>query len=95
MARREELLHLRYNQRREDLIDFFLMLFSKVDRDTGQQLAFRLVQQSRGTVSQIKILSWWGNLSIQQVSFHKTRLQSVTDGYKHLITKRLSPSRGY
>lgn len=58
MARREELLHLRYNQRREDLIDFFLMLFSKVDRDTGQQLAFRLVQQSRGTVSQIKILSW-------------------------------------
>lgn len=57
MARREELLHLRYNQRREDLIDFFLMLFPKVDKDMGQQLALRLVQQSRGTVSQIKILS--------------------------------------
>lgn len=55
MARHEELLRLKYNQRHEDLIDlfFFLMPLSKVGRDTGQQLAFRLVQQFRGTVSQI------------------------------------------
>lgn len=53
MAGHEELLHLRYNQRHEDLIEVclfvcFLMPLPKVGRDTGQQLAFRLIQQFGG-----------------------------------------------